>query len=840
MVSRTLFQSSLRSLTRSKLQSVLSILGIALGVAIVLAVDLANTSAQRAFQLSVSAITGTATHQIVGAERTIDQNLYVDLRRKLGIRRSAPVLEGRVDWQGDEFRLVGIDPISESAMERQRFITDAPDDTSDDNVRNMLTWINAVAISAKQASKHGLRVGDTINVKIGDIGKTLKIAAKLDNGSNPGLDQVLIADMATAQELLGVRGMIHRIDLVLTDDQVSRLKAWLPPSLLLQETRRQHTSTQAMSQAFQTNLFAMSLLSLLVGGLLIYSTATFAFLKRRKDFGIFLGLGVSPREIATVLLLEILVIALIASVLGLLLGFGLSKVLVGFITQTINDLYFNLTVTEFSVSVWVILKCAFLGIATSIIATAIPIAKAINTAPISLQRHGEGESSARSQFRTVALAGVALFALGYLLSEVDAGGVGAGFVALTALTLGYCFCIPFALTWLSQLASKIIGRLRHYRLLYVFRAMETSVSRTGVACAAFAVAISTVIGVTIMISGFRDSVDVWLGDILDADIYISIPRESAPEQSAIQNLDKAMLNHATVRATRTTHFWRVNTQLGNFRAGASEATDGSIRRREWLEQSNQFSIDWNSGLGVAISEPLAYHQGLKLGDILETHTVEGAKPFPIIGVYRDYGSSQGMILFPPSIRARYWPGLETFGLAVYLKDGEEIDKADIRSVMDANNLTGDITDSAAIRNRSIEIFDRTFAITHVLRLLVLIVAFVGVLSAMLALQLERLREYAMLRASGLHRKELASLILGQSALLGLYAAIFAIPYGILTADRLIHVINRRSFGWSMDGTIDPAIFPQALLLGVVAATIASIYPAMKSGRRDIAAALREE
>jgi len=128
----------------------------------------------------------------------------------------------------------------------------------------------------------------------------------------------------------------------------------------------------------------------------------------------------------------------------------------------------------------------------------------------------------------------------------------------------------------------------------------------------------------------------------------------------------------------------------------------------------------------------------------------------------------------------------------------------------------------------------------VLQLLATVVAFIGILSALMALQLERARELGMLRANGLTPGQLWGLVLTQTSLMGLTAGLLAFPLGLAVSLVLVYVINRRSFGWTLELTLDPALFAQALLVALVAAVLAGIYPAFKMSRTSPALALREE
>jgi putative ABC transport system permease protein len=145
-----------------------------------------------------------------------------------------------------------------------------------------------------------------------------------------------------------------------------------------------------------------------------------------------------------------------------------------------------------------------------------------------------------------------------------------------------------------------------------------------------------------------------------------------------------------------------------------------------------------------------------------------------------------------------------------------------------------------LRRSALEVFDRTFAITMALRLLATIVAFIGVLSALMALQLERSRELGLLRATGITPRELWRLTLFETGLMGAMAGLLAVPLGLILAIILIYVINLRSFGWTIQMVLDPGYFVQALLVAIVAALAAGVYPALRVSRMAPARALREE
>jgi putative ABC transport system permease protein len=242
-----------------------------------------------------------------------------------------------------------------------------------------------------------------------------------------------------------------------------------------------------------------------------------------------------------------------------------------------------------------------------------------------------------------------------------------------------------------------------------------------------------------------------------------------------------------------------------------------------------------------VSEPLAYRYGLHPGDNVTLLTDSGRRAFPIAGIYSDYGSDQGVVMLDLAHYQAAWNDQSISSLGLYAAPGVDVDTLvqQLRGLVGADQVIT-IRSNRALREASLVVFDRTFAITTVLQLLATIVAFVGILAALMALQLERARELGMLRANGLTPRQLWGMVLSQTGLIGLTAGLLAIPVGVLLALVLVFVINKRSFGWTLLFRLDGGLFAQALLVAIVAALLAGLYPAWRMGRTAPALALREE
>ncbi|MEC7723865.1 MAG: FtsX-like permease family protein, partial [Planctomycetota bacterium] len=370
--------------------------------------------------------------------------------------------------------------------------------------------------------------------------------------------------------------------------------------------------------------------------------------------------------------------------------------------------------------------------------------------------------------------------------------------------------------------------------------------------AAMVLAVATTIGMAVLVTSFRGSVVGWLGQVLPADVYVSVPGGiNERSQVLAPALVDAMHDapgvtactdyHRTVLPVRGGEGWRRDVEVVGM-----AATD------LWLESwpllagdpgAARATLNGDGPAGVWVSEPLAFRAGLSVGDDVTIGVDEAAATVPVVAVYRDYSSERGEMLV-----GRDWlyaAGVQTgvTALGLELADGTDLDAAMValRARAAAADEQGVLVRSTRdLKQTSLEIFDRTFAITGVMRLLCLAVAFFGIYSAFSALQFERGAEVGLLRCLGATPARVGVVVIGQTALLGACAALLAMPLGVVVGQLLAHVINKVSFGWSLVSVeVPPAALLEASALAVVASLLAGIWPAARFAKMRAANALRE-
>ncbi len=794
MSNTLLVRASWRFFTRHPWQLWLTLLSIALGTAVILAVDLANQSAGQSFKQSVNALSGAMTHEITAVRGKVPDDFYRQLRVEWGYREAAPVVETRVVRDGVETTVLGIDPFA------------AP-----------LQQAAGTVVSSEAVTRLLTEPGAMVEARAG----------------------LLVADIATTQ---GAVPGLTSIQLKLTEVQAADLQARLPASLKLESFASRQQVFAQMTQAFSTNLMAMSLLAMLVGAFLVYNTMTFSVLQRRQSFAIARMVGVTGGQLFRHLLLEALVLGVIGSACGVVLGVLLGQGLLVLVTQTISDLYVSVRATDLLLTPVLLLKGVGITLLAVLLATLAPALEAARVSPVQVQRQSTLEQAGQRAGAGLALLGIALMLVSAGLIAFSGKQLLVGFVGLFLLIVGYGLIVPLVLRWALTGLQRV--RVLQASLLWrmAVRGVQASLSRTSLAIIALTVAVSATVGVSIMIGSFRTSVADWLEMTLSSDLYVSA---TSPEASRVEGvLNPAWLARVQalpgVKAVSTGRTARLTVDAFPIPVLVLQPSSHSGRGFAFME--GDAAAIWQrflAGEGVLVSEPFAYREGKRRGDTVQvTSELAGNVTLPVLGVFQDYSATQGMLVLPRALYERYWAdrGISSIGIQVAQGADVAVIQRQLQAWAGELQQVGQplrVRSNQDIREISLQVFDRTFVITNVLRVLVILVAFVGVFSALMALFLEKGREFAILRATGFTPQQLQRLVMGQAALIGLLAGLLALPLGWLMSVVLIDIINQRSFGWTMQTHLFAFVPLQAVALALTAALLASVYPVRRIGQASV-------
>lgn len=825
------------------------VLGISIGVAVAVGIDIANTSASRAFDLSTEAITGRATHYISGGSQGIDESIYVELRRSGVDVFSAPIITDYVtspSMNAITLQLLGIDPFSEAPF---RNYLGGADGAALDGLTTFLTQPNSALISEELAENYALNLGDKFAIEYAGRAQQISVAGVLkpaDGLTRQAIDGLLLVDIATAQEITGRLGQVDRIDLISAgnaETDLEKLQNMLPSGILVLPNEVRSGAVEQITAAFRLNLTALSLLALVVALFLIYNTMTFSVVQRRPLFGTLRSLGVTRREIFLLVVSEALLIGFIGAALGILLGIMMGRGAVGLVSQTINDLFFVTTVRDLPIPLISLVKGFVLGVLATVITAAFPAWEAASVTPRTALSRANLESKAQRVVYWLGIAGVIIILTGVVVLAVSSTSIVFSFAGTFAVIFGFAIITPTFTIWLMSAASKLTSRIWGLLGRMAPREVVNSISRTSVAVAALMVAIAVTIGVSLMVNSFRFTVDTWMNQILHGDIYVSVP--GATVTQPLQAIDPKVINILEqwegVERVDLLQNALVDSPAGPIQISANNNPNDGM---EQLYRSSEYAPEeiWQAieQGEVLVSEPLANRLDLPLrGGVLPLYTKEGLRDFPVAGIYYDYASSQGNAILSLKQYRQYWDDDQVAAAAIILKPGVDIQSnvealkvilAEIQSLL--------VRPNSVLRQDALEVFDRTFAITSALQLMTTVVAFVGVLSAMMSLQLDKQRQLGILKAIGLTGRQVWRLITLETGLMGTVAGLLSMPTGYVLALILVFIINRRSFGWTLQMQLAPEPFIQAFVIAVSAAVLAGLYPALRIIKRNTSEAIR--
>ena len=780
----------------------------------------------------------------------LDDGLVARLRTDLGLRESAPVVEGFASSSllpGRALRVLGLDPFSEGPF--RPFVVGGGLGVE---VADFLTTPRGIVMSTRAAARAGISVGDPLPVLVGGREWSLPLVGTVDptDGlARAGLSDVLLMDISGAQEVLGLLGGLSRVDLLLPEGEAgveleARVRALLEPGQSLVAAGTRTDAMSGMIDAFDVNLTALSLLALVFGMFLIYNAVTFSVVQRRALLGRLRAIGVTRPEVLRLILSEAAWVGLAGSALGLVVGLVLARGLVRLVTRTINDLYFSVSVESVPVEPLLLMKAAVLGVGATLLAALPPALEAAGAQPRVAALRSVVESRARRLVPAVGVVGLAAAALGWVVLELSGRSLAVSFTGLFFVIAGLALVTPLGTLALVRVLRPLLQRLGGTLGLLASRGVVSALSRTAPAIAALVVAVSVTVGLGVMIQSFRGTLERWLDGTLRADIYVSLPGVTASRATGTlwPELIEAYVAHPDVVGHSTYRGIDLLEEDGGYRLVALDLDARGQAAFDFMEGGEDAVMrGFVGGDGVIVSEPFAFRRALGRGDALEVPTPAGPQRLDVLGVFYDYGSDQGAVMMSRDLYDGFFDDRGVTSLALFVGVGVDSETVvdDLLAQVPAGRTVIARTNDT-LRSASLEVFDRTFRVTAVLRLLAFIVAFVGVLSALMALELERSRELGVMRAWGLTPGAALEARHHPDRPHGACVRRARRPHGGGPVDRDDLRDQQARLRVTLEMQLGPDILGQAVGLALVGALVAGVYPAWRMSRTRPAVALRGE
>jgi putative ABC transport system permease protein len=842
----------LRYLTRHPLLGLLNVLSVALGVSVYLATQIANQSANRAFAASVDLVAGKAELEITAPTGRLPETVLPRVVSVPGVAAATPIVEGFVflpDFHRDYLEILGIDVLTNAPF---RTFDPSNFEAGGFDLQRWLGPPGALAVSEEFVSQHKLKQGDRIRVRVGGGDHELEIGflVRKDESFDPHFAAM---DIGWAQELLGRRGELSSIQLKLDDPRrreavIEALRAILPKDARVAPPARRTEEVEKILSGFQLNLALTSLVSLFVGMFLIYNTVSASVVRRQHEIGILRSLGATRREVRMLFLAEAIVLGGIGALLGLAGGLALARVLTKAVAATISSLYVLVSVRELALPAWVFLVAWGTGVVSVVLSAWFPAQQAARQEPVvALHRGSRLERSVLPSLGwliggLVCVAAAAIFSWLALVT----GPRWLSFAAAFFVVAGFSLLVPRVMFRFSVAAGKIFRASRGRRPVR----METELAaanlrrallRNSVTVAALAIAVAMTVGVSVMVFSFRKTVEVWINETLLADLFITPAANEGFGDSSFFPRDafEFLARHPAVETADT--FRAVEVPMGESDVAMAVIT-GTRREFQFLHgERAELMRRFRDEPCVFVSESFARRHRIRENDPIELTTPDGPRPFPVAAIFYDYTRDQGVVYMSAANFARFWRDDRFHSVAVYLRKDHRAEEltAPFRSQFSQSRQFA-IFSNQALRRRVFEIFDQTFAVTYILLAISIVVAVTGIFLSLTILIAERGRELSILRAVGASAGQIRRLLLTETAMLGLLAAIIGVVCGICLALVLTGVINRVFFGWTIHLAFPWMSLALTPIWILAAAIVAGIIPAWRASRMALADNLRDE
>lgn len=811
---------------------VLTVFGVALGVASVLSIQIINQNALAAFEGSMQAVSGDADLSVLGRMPTIPESLYVDVIGDVDVEAAWPLYRVSValaDRERFYLEVIGFDFF---ASVRVPWDGDSPGDFSD-----VLARPGWAAFTPTLANQMGWNVGDSVQVYSGSRAVWLHIGALVDFQKLSPLasPKMVVMDIAQAQHLLGRLGHVHQIDVRVKDgvdinEVRDRLQERLGVSVQVVTPEQRSRQTEGLISAFRLNLTALSLISLFVGLFLVYSSTQASLVRRRAEFGMLRSIGTTRGQVFGLIVGEVVVVGSLGVVLGLVLGYWGAKANVDVVSSTLTNLYLLEEISTLQLSPWLFAVAGLIGVGGAVLGALLPavdMSRRDTRSLLSAFTLHEKIGSFAPHLGGIGVGVFVVVGVWFLL-----GGwqwQHAGFVLAVGLLTGLPLLTPMAIRVLTRGIQ-----IRSFGLAYSLKSVGARLQTTSFAVAALAIAVSMLVGITLMIGSFRETLTVWIRTTVVADIYVT------PSSWRGQG-DEAFLEDDLIQAIRNFEGVRAIDQLRGFLvysndqrlalAGVDIGVPGGASRFTLLDGDFETAFDQVHEEGwVLIGETLARKQNLWVGDSVPIYVKDGIHEFPIAGVYYDYNAQGGAVVLDLKTVEAYWGPGEINSVALYLESSvdTEVMVDALKAAFETSAM--DIRSNKRLRDEAMTIFDQTFAVTRLLQGISLLIAVCGIALMLLVLAREQVSELALYRAIGATRRQVFGLFVGKGLGMGLLGLVMGIVGGIVLAMVLIFVINRAYFGWTIQVYWPWGALVEQMVTILGVSLLASLYPALKASR----------
>jgi putative ABC transport system permease protein len=625
------------------------------------------------------------------------------------------------------------------------------------------------------------------------------------------------------------------------------LKKVIPPGVEVRRSDTRSGQIEKMVSAFHLNLTALSFISLIVGMFLIYNAISISVIQRRREIGILRSIGLTRPQVLGLFIGEAAWIGCLGSLVGIGIGIGLAKVMLYMVSRTITALYILVKAEHLLISPSVLMAGFGMGVLATILSSIGPAKEASKVPPKEALALGTLETKIKIRLWYFSLIGIGLLILSFIfaLQKPIYHQPLFGFLAALLILIGVSFLIPSATSFLNRLLAPFLQFLFGSEGKLASRYLHDSMARTVITIAALMTALSMLISISIMILSFRKTVDLWVEQSINGDVFIFPGSYSITGYSALLPLEvsRELPSLPGVKAVDSFRALEVKYQG---QPALIASVDGEVflnMKTIRFTRGNPQTIlrQFASGQAILVTESFSLRHQVKAGDRIKLSTPQGEKEFLISGVFYDYSSDWGMVLLEKKLFQSLWNDETLHSAGIYLEEGfsQKAFKKTIRERY-SKSYRLFVVSHRELRNEVLKVFDQTFAITYALEFIAIIVAILGIINSLNALIIERRRDIGIVRAVGALRRQVEKSTLIEAGMIGFFSHIFGLLCGFLLSILLIYVINKQSFGWTIQFSIPLRSLIESWLIVMFTSIGAGFIPARRAAKMNMVESLRME
>jgi putative ABC transport system permease protein len=838
-----LYRLIIRPLFRQPRRALVILFAVALGDAAVVAINLAGDAAAGSFHSSMETLVGKDDFEVTAAGG-LPEAVVARIATLPYALRASPRVEDHamVVATGETVPLIGVDVVAETNNDGSI----AGDVTSSASLQHIN---DPDAIWATRGL--GKSVGDKVQLLINDEAREYVIRGLIPKSAQLGMDAILM-DIGAAQLATGKSGRVDRI-LIKTPDSNnfemwrSRLQRALPEGVLLNAQGTETAANRRMLAAFRWNLQMLSSIALLVGAFLIYNAVSVSVVRRRADIGTVRALGASRGAVMGAFLFEAVLLGTAGSLAALPLGRLLALGAVDTLSTTVNALYVSSRPGTMAISAGSVVLALVAGIGVALVSALAPAREASMVPPTEAMARGRREFEVRVERKRDAVIALVLAVLSTLaaLAPPIGGKPLMGYLSGLLFVASAALLTPLVAHAATSFGSNGLLRMLGVEALLASRSLGGSLRRTSVLVGTLATAIAMMTSVGIMVGSFRQTVLTWLDSELPADLYI------APAGSMGGDLHPTIAPEVADRIAGTPGVESVSRLrayeiqyegLPATLAGASQGRNAPRQNRTFLSRTSSTDVlrELAAGNNVVVSEPFANKHHLRAGDTITLPLGEQRVTFRVIDIFYDYGREAGFVVLDWGTLLRYLPDTAPTNLAVYFAPGADLKRTRAAIQKAIANKSLMILSNGEIRLQAIRVFDQTFAITYAVEAISTLVAIGGISGALISIVMDRKREFGVLRFLGGTSTQIRKLILVEAGLIGILANCLGLALGYVLSLVLIYVIDKQSFGWTIQFHWPVVVLLGSLSVVYIATVLAGLTPARVAVRLNPIEVVHEE